>query len=83
MRLVANGGRQVDNRVDPTERLALKVTVAQAGKVTKGDLHVDSVTSQPAGIPHECPDVLPLGQEEWQERPSDGSARTGQQDHGA
>jgi hypothetical protein len=71
----------VDDGVDAAQRLSLQVLVAESREVSQGDLHVDTVTSQAARIAHEGPHVVPGAEEQRQERATDGSAGSCQEDH--
>ena len=65
----------------PTQRLALKVAVAQAGQVPERDLHVDPMAAEAPRVAHQRPHVVARLQQEREQRPAHGSARPGQQDH--
>ena len=56
------------------------MAVPEAREVAQGDLDIDPMAPQPTRIAHERADVVPGGQEEWQERAPDGPARACQED---
>ena len=65
------------------QRLALEVAVAEPRQVAERDLHLDPVAAQAARVADQRPHVVPGLEQQREQRPADGSARPGQQDHAA
>ena len=76
-RLVADRGRQVDDRVHAAHRVAERRRV---GQVAERDLHAHALGPEPARVAHEAADGLARGRQAAQERRADRAGGTREED---
>jgi NAD-dependent dihydropyrimidine dehydrogenase PreA subunit len=77
-RLVADRGGEVHDGPDAAHRVAKGRRI---GQIAERDLDAHAIWPEPAGIADEAADRLSGGRQAAQQRPSDGTRGTGQQEH--
>ena len=77
-RLIADRGREMDDRVDPAQRVAKRRRV---GQVAQRDLHAHALGAQTPRIAHQAAHRLARCREPRQQGRTDEAGRAGQQEH--
>ena len=77
-RLIADRGRQVDDRVDAAQRVAKR---GRVGEVAQRDLHPHALIAEPARVAHEAAHRLPGERQAAEQGGADRAGRAGEQHH--